>query len=124
MMPLPMQSTDRKHLVPDVEWISCGHSLPDAGHFVWVCVGRVIESGVARRYERQVHMGVYKNDLQFQIFPFGNVCSNEVWAWAPIIPPERPVVRPRKATGEQYEDDFDDRSDDDEPEDCEGEAEA
>jgi hypothetical protein len=105
MTNLPMEQTQKQHLVPDVNWISCGFALPEAGKFVWVCVGRVIESGVAKRYERQVHMGVYRDNLQFQIYPFGTMCSDQVWAWAPIIRPERPVCR--KTAPEAYDDDND-----------------
>ena len=82
--------------VPPVEWVPCGEALPEPGKFVWVVVGRVIESGSARRYDREVHMGVYRGD-KFEIFPYRfPMVSNEVWAWGPITRPEVPVCRANK----------------------------
>jgi hypothetical protein len=97
-------------LVPRVEWRSCGIALPPEEKFVWVVTGRVIECGEARRYERQVHMGVYKGNLQFQVYPFElPVCSEQVWAWAPIVPPDRPVC---KQSVESYHGDLPEIEDD------------
>lgn len=86
-----------KNLVPEAEWTPCGQGLPPVGRFVWICVGRVIEAGAARRYEREVHLGVYRGPMpaeQFQIYPYSMpMVSNQVWAWAPITPPIPPVCR-------------------------------
>jgi hypothetical protein len=79
--------------IPQADWISCGQDLPDLGKFVWVIVGRIIQSGTAKRYLREVHMGVYKGDNGFEIHPFRQpMVSTMVWAWAPIIPPLPPLV--------------------------------
>jgi hypothetical protein len=84
-----------KHFVPAVEWVSCGVDLPEPGRFVWVVVGRTLEAGEARRYLREVHMGVY-NGMGFQIFPYSiPPISSEVWAWASMTPPNPPFVRQR-----------------------------
>ncbi len=86
-----------KNLIPQAEWTPCGHGLPPVGRFVWVCVGRVIEAGSARRYEREVHLAVYRGPSpteQFQIYPYElPMCSNQVWAWASVTPPTPPVCR-------------------------------
>jgi hypothetical protein len=81
--------------IPAVEWISCGDDLPDPGKFVWVVIGRCIAAGEARRYQREVHMGVFRSEIRgFEIFPYRlPMCSNEVWAWAPIARPNVPVCR-------------------------------
>lgn len=86
--------------IPNVEWIPCGTSLPTPGKYVWVVLGRVVEHGDARRYVREVAMGVYQ-DGRFQIYPYHTpVCSTEVWAWARMVPPEPPFCRTKTVEGE------------------------
>lgn len=79
--------------IPEVEWITCTRGLPERGKFVWVVIGRAIESGSARRYIREVAMGIYQGP-GFQIFPYITpVCSTDVWAWAKMVPPAPPICR-------------------------------
>jgi hypothetical protein len=90
------QEKNEKHVVPDVDWVPCGMRLPEAGKFVWVVLGRTIISGEARRYDRQVAMGVLQADgeHQFSIFPYSlPLVSTEVWAWASMIPPAAPICK-------------------------------
>jgi len=90
-----------KCLIPTVEWVSCGVELPTPGRFVWVVVGRTVEAGEARRYMREVHMGVY-NGQGFQIFPYHlPTISTEVWAWAAMVPPNPPFCRKREEVDEE-----------------------
>ncbi len=98
-----MQQQQTTSLVPNVQWVACGQALPDEDKLVWVVVGRVIESGFARRYERQVHMGVYRGNLRFQIHAFGPTISDQVWGWATITPPERPACKNKSAEEQQYD---------------------
>lgn len=87
--------TKHQCLIPAVEWVSCGEDLPEQGRFVWVVVGKTVEAGEARRYMREVHMGVY-NGQGFHIFPYHvPPLSTEVWAWAAMIPPNPPFCRQR-----------------------------
>jgi hypothetical protein len=99
-----------KDSIPKVEWTSCGDDLPEPNKFVWVCVGRVIEVGEARRYQREVHMGMF-NGTGFQIFPYEvPILSNQVWCWANMMPPNPPCCRQRPETfmegGEEFTDEL------------------
>lgn len=96
-------------LIPNVFWVACGERLPDEGKFVWIIVGREIVSGEAHRYQREVHMGVYRGNLGFQIHPYRlPLISNAVWAWAEMIPPNPPICK-HNAPG--YKQDFEDGED-------------
>jgi hypothetical protein len=90
------QEKNERHVVPDVDWVPCGTRLPEPGKFVWVVLGCIITSGEARRYNRQVAMGVLQVDgeRQFSIFPYSlPLVSTEVWAWASMIPPAAPICK-------------------------------
>lgn len=95
------------NMIPQVEWTPCRIELPTEGKFVWIVVGREYRSGAARRYEREVHMGVYNGEC-FQIFPYSTpIISNEVWAWAKIVAPAPPIVTlTKKNGGNDYGDNY------------------
>lgn len=99
-------------MIPAVEWIPCQNGLPSPGTFVWIVVGKVIESGVARRYPREVHMGVFQEEGKFQIYPYKTpILSNQVWAWAPMVPPSAPLCKsrdPHKGEGEEWREEISD----------------
>jgi hypothetical protein len=104
-------------LIPNVEWVSCANRLPQEGKFVWVVLGRVVEHGEAKRYVREVAMGSYLGGVGFQIFPYKlPICSNQVWAWASMVPPAPPWVKSiDHSNDEQYEgSEFDPDGDDEE----------
>jgi hypothetical protein len=111
-------------MIPAAEWIPCCQGLPEPNKFVWIVVGRIVANGLARRYVKEVHMGVWDDETQrFKIYPYRTpIISNQVWAWAQMIPPAAPLTRSTEAIhqGEQWKDeeecdfDVDDSFDEDE----------
>jgi hypothetical protein len=87
------------NLIPKADWILCAQGLPEPGKFVWIVVGKVLGSGLARRYLKEVHMGTWNEESRcFKIYPYRlPIVSTTVWAWAPMIPPTAPLTRSTEA---------------------------
>lgn len=110
------------NLIPNADWIPCAHGLPEANKFVWVLVGKIVQAGLARRYQKEVHMAVWDGDAQrFKIYPYRlPILSNQIWAWAQMVPPAAPITRSTEAVhqqehmeGEGWKDDSDSDDSDD-----------
>lgn len=93
------------NLIPAADWIPCADGLPDPGRFVWVVVGKVLGSGLARRYLKEVHVGTWDEEKGcFKIYPYHvPMVSNTVWAWARMIPPAAPITRSIEAVHQKGE---------------------
>jgi hypothetical protein len=107
-------------MIPEVDWIPCHQGLPAAGKFVWIVVGKIVEAGLARRYPKEVHMGVYIEETgKFKIYPYCSpMISNSVWAWAPMVPPNPPMCKSTESVhnpqdGEEWKDVVVEEDDDD-----------
>lgn len=111
------------NLIPEADWIPCAQGLPEPGKFVWIVVGKILGSGLARRYVKEVHMGTWDEANQhFKIYPYRlPMVSNTVWAWAQMIPPVAPLTRSTEAihrVGEEWKEDLGESYEEfDEPED-------
>lgn len=92
------------NLIPNAEWIPCCQGLPEPGKFVWVVVGKIIAVGLARRYHKEVHMATYDTESQhFKIYPYRlPMVSNQVWAWAQMVPPKPPLTRSTEAVHQEH----------------------
>jgi hypothetical protein len=106
------------NLIPNADWIPCRNGLPEPNKFVWVVVGKIVQTGLARRYKKEVHMAVWDAETShFKIYPYRlPIVSNQVWAWAQMVPPTPPITRSTEAVhqehnpndGEEWKDEIDD----------------
>jgi hypothetical protein len=96
------------NMIPVADWVPCAQGLPEPGKFVWIVVGRIVGAGLARRYVKEVHMGTWDSEKEcFKIYPYRlPMVSNQVWAWAQMIPPSAPLTRSTEAVhqGEEWKD--------------------
>jgi hypothetical protein len=104
------------NLIPAADWVPCASGLPEPNKFVWIVVGKIVSNGLARRYVKEVHMGVWDDETErFKIYPYRTpIVSNQVWAWAQMIPPSAPMTRSTEAIhqGEDWKDHFEGDHDD------------
>jgi hypothetical protein len=93
------------NLIPSADWVPCIQGLPEPDKFVWIVVGKVVATGLARRYAKEVHMGVWDAENErFKIYPYQTpIISNQVWAWAQMVPPSPPITRSTEAIHQQGE---------------------